>query len=298
MPGINYGPIIDDLQCGKGACQCRRGSNGSRLVHCPAHHDDRPSLSVKEDGDKVLFHCHASCSQDAVLDALKRRGLWPPNGTNGNQRVIDQTFPYLDSNGRLIFEAVRYRTKGFSQRRPDGKGGYIYDLNGVQPILYRMPQLLAAKPHEPIFIPEGEKHADRLAALGLVATTFPMGAGKSHLVQNVSALKGRDVVVLPDNDEPGYKHGRQVAERLAPDARSTKVLDLPGLKDKGDVLDWLAAGHTVDELLELAQECQEWTPPTSEEVDDGREDGGDDDEGDKNGKQAALIVELAKDLEL
>jgi len=50
------------------------GSSGS--CHCPAHQDSSPSLSVTWRDDRLLVHCHAGCSQAAVLAALRRAGLW------------------------------------------------------------------------------------------------------------------------------------------------------------------------------------------------------------------------------
>jgi hypothetical protein len=112
-----------------------------------------------------------------------------------------------------------------------------------------------------VFVCEGEKDADRLAALGLTATTNPMGAGKWR-EEYAEPLRGRRVGLLPDHDEPGRKHAEQVAASLTRHgAVEVKVLPLPGLPDKGDVSDWLAAGHTAAELLSLAASAERWEPP-------------------------------------
>ncbi|MFL6113740.1 MAG: VapE domain-containing protein, partial [Catenulispora sp.] len=116
-------------------------------------------------------------------------------------------------------------------------------------MLYRLPEILAA---DEVVVVEGEKAADRLAALGVAATCSPGGAGKWRKAY-AQALKGKDVIVLPDNDEPGRKHGRDVANSLAGIARSVRAIELPGLPDKGDVADWLEAGHTIGELISLAR---------------------------------------------
>src|SRR5262249_3313670 len=119
------------------------------------------------------------------------------------RRVVDRAYPYRDPEGRTVFEVVRFRDpKGFRQRRPIGDGRYAWDLEGIEPMLYRLPELLAADPSDVVWVCEGEKDADRLAALGLAATCNPMGAGKwrDHYAQ---ALRGRKVVVLPENDAPG-----------------------------------------------------------------------------------------------
>jgi hypothetical protein len=141
--------------------------------------------------------------------------------------------------------------KGFSQRRPDDAGGWIYKLNGVRRVPYRLLELLAADPSQLVFIVEGEKDADRLASLGFVAATNAGGAGKWR-DEFSGFLRGRNVVIIPDNDESGREHAAKVARSLQGVAASVRVLELPNLPPKGDVSDWLDAGGVVEELLVLA----------------------------------------------
>jgi putative DNA primase/helicase len=58
-------------------------------------------------------------------------------------------------------------------------------------------------------------------------------------------------VILPDNDEPGLKHAHDVESKLSGIAKRIRILELPGLPEKGDVSDWVAAGGTREKLLEL-----------------------------------------------
>jgi len=94
---------------------------------------------------------------------------------------------------------------------------------------------------------EGERDADNLARLGVAATTNPGGAGKWR-PEYSEPLRDRDVVILPDNDEPGRKHAQQVEQRLKGIAASVRSVRIPGLPEKGDVSDYLAEGGTVEEL--------------------------------------------------
>jgi predicted P-loop ATPase len=92
-----------------------------------------------------------------------------------------------------------------------------------------------------------------------------MGASKSNekckwTAKHAAFLKGADVVIIPDNDEPGRRHAQGVAQSLAGLARRVRVLELPGLAEKGDVSDWLAAGGTSDELWALAEKTPTWRP--------------------------------------
>ena len=143
--------------------------------------------------------------------------------------------------------------KDFRQRKPDGNGGWEWRVGNVRRVLYRLTELLAAPADALVFLPEGERDVNSIANLGLVATTNVGGAGKWRSDYN-EALRGRHVVVLPNADPPGRKHGAEVAAALEGVAASVVVLELPDLPDKGDVSNWLRAGGTVAQLLALVEE--------------------------------------------
>jgi putative DNA primase/helicase len=174
---------------------------------------------------------------------------------------IKEAYDYRSAEGNSVFQVVRFDPKDFRQRRPNGRGGFTWSLNGVERVLYRLPELLNADPSETVFVPEGEKDADRLAGLGLVTTTNPGGARKWR-DEYTAALKGRRVAILQDNDEEGRKHVEKIARALYGRAASVKVVVLPGLPEKGDVSDWLDAGNAVEELLRVVDETPQWEPPS------------------------------------
>jgi hypothetical protein len=165
---------------------------------------------------------------------------------------IECAYDYVDESGALLFQSVRLKDpKDFKQRRPVPWGdGWCWNLQGVRRVLYRLPQLRAAPAWRRVFVVEGEKDADNLATLGLVATTSPLGAGRWR-PEYSEFLRGRTVVILPDNDGPGRKHAEDVSASLAGKAAAVRVVELPGLPPKGDVSDWLAAGGTKKRLLGL-----------------------------------------------
>ena len=160
-------------------------------------------------------------------------------------------YQYRDAHGRLVYMLARFQPKDFKWLRPDLKP---CKASRRRPLLYRLPELLAAKPTRIVFICEGEKDVDRLRSLGLVAVCNDDGGGKGKWqLAHSRHLRGRHVVILPDNDRTGEEHAAGVARRLVTFAASVRVLRLPGLPRRGDVSDWLDAGGIQQELLRLAK---------------------------------------------
>src|SRR5262249_29923951 len=137
-----------------------------------------------------------------------------------------------------------------------GEGWYPGKPPGPK-IPYRLPELLTSDTQ--VVIVEGEKHADKLAASGVITTTASEGAGKwtEDLAQH---FKGRDVIILPDNDEPGRNHATSVATNLHGVAARIRIVELPGLPRKGDISDWLDAGNTIEQLNKLIAAAPDWRP--------------------------------------
>jgi hypothetical protein len=129
--------------------------------------------------------------------------------------------------------------------------------------LERRRHCLAADPAEPVFLVEGEKDADRLRSLGLIATTTAQGA-KAWSMSDHAPLAGRHVVLVPDNDRPGQDYAAQAARDLAGKAASVRLLALPDVPAKDDASDWLDAGGTVDELKRLVDEARPYEQPKAE----------------------------------
>ena len=215
---------------------------------CPFHNDQhRPNLRVNENG----FVCLA-CGVKGNARALATKLGLEAAATSLVDRIIAE-YDYHDAQGRLLFQVVRLLPKDFRQRRSDGAGGWLWNLKGITPVLYRLPELLATPLSDTVFLVEGEKDVDRLRAEGLVATCNPMGAGKWRHSYS-EALRSRPVAIITDNDEPGRQHTSQVMRALHGIATSVARLDLPGLPEKGDVSDWLDGGGTIEELTRLSLE--------------------------------------------
>lgn len=231
------------------------------IAACPGHDDKTPSLSISraEDG-RWLLKCHANCDFNHIVQAanLTPADLSPAsNGAAAPAASREIVYRYEDENGKLAFEVVRRDTregKKILQRRPDPEkpGAYIWNLKYVRRVLYRLPQLLAAAPDQIVYIVEGEKCADALASCGLTATTNSGGAEKWLATYNEHVAERR-IVILPDNDLPGFRHARQVAAGVGPLASAWAYLQLPGLSEGDDVADWLQS-HNAAELQRLAEQ--------------------------------------------
>lgn len=209
-----------------------------------------------------MLHCHAGCPLEAILGALdlKKADLFPPSNRNGKPEVV-ATYDYCDEQGAVLFQVCRTLPKGFFQRRPDGRGGWINNLRNTRKVPFHLPEFLAADPSQAVFVVEGEKDALAVEALGLVATCSPGGVAKWKMEYS-SLLRDRIVILLPDNDPPGEKHMEEVLESVRHHAAEVKVLRLPDLPPKGDVSDWIASGGDRARLLQLVQETSPEPEPT------------------------------------
>ncbi|MES2460015.1 MAG: DUF3987 domain-containing protein [Armatimonadota bacterium] len=245
-------------------------------ARCPAHDDKQASLSIgigKE--DRTVLKCFANCATESIVAAmgLTMKDLFPDDGSQRYQDLggvtqagrgglgrLVKTYPYTQADGSLVFEVLRYEPKTFRQRRPDGRGGYIHNLQGVQRVLYHLPDVLKAVGEgQRVYLSEGEKDVDNLRKIGLCATTNAQGAGK-WTSDYTDSLRGAHVVLLPHNDKPGQEHAELIAAALSGSAASVRIVSLPSLPPKGDVSDWLTGGGTAAVLEKMADDAAEWKP--------------------------------------
>src|SRR5262245_43562515 len=259
-------------------------------IHCPypGHTDANPSW--RWDHDRGMAHC--TCCHTNILGVVERvRGCdwreardycrevlgtaaFKPNGSAGPElrvvrdekpkapppweRPVAAAFDYADEHGEVLYQSVKFSDgldPRFMQRHPDGHGGWKWGIEGIRRILYRLPELMTAVTDgQKVYLVEGEKDGERLRDLGLAGTTNPMGAGKWR-PEYSEMLRGVDVVIIGDNDEPGRAHVAKVAAALNGIAKHIRTFDLawswPGCEDGGDISDWVAAGGTAEQLAKL-----------------------------------------------
>lgn len=242
------------------------GSRGrGNAWQCPAHEDRAPSLSVghRKDGKGVLLNCHAGCAPEDVVTALglTMQDLFDEPREKRERPQVVAEYPYVDEQGTLLLTVKRLEPgydgerKTFRQYAADGKP----KVAGIRRVLYRLPEVInEARSGGTVFIVEGEKDADNLAAIGACATTSIGGAGKWQDGYTAALRGANEVIVITDRDAPGLRHARQVAASIH--AAGIPVRILEPAKGK-DISDHLSAGLGFDDLRPPAAEEE---PPPAE----------------------------------
>lgn len=219
------------------------------IARCPAHDDHNPSLSISLSGDssKLLIKCFAGCADKDILDAvgLKMSDLFinktdkPPDAKRKTQ------YSYYDVDGKLLYTKFRVDrgdgTKYFYFLQPDGTKG----VKGVKRVPYNLSAVLQA---DKVYFVEGEKCAEAVIKQGCVATTLDSGSNSRWLPEYAKYFEGKQVTIIPDNDKPGIKYAQEIAKNIP----HAVIKQLPGLAEKEDIFDWLAAGHTMTEVDALS----------------------------------------------
>jgi len=259
----------------------RIGSRREVSLKCPFHDDGTASMAVNL--ERGTWFCHACNEGGGLLDFERRLtgkpdaecwaainatiGRDAPKASKSKRGPILATYDYTDAAGKLVYQSLRYAEpkKEFLQRRPDGKGDHIWNMDGVTRVPFNLPKLITANV---ALIAEGEKDALNLqkASAGFpdngekwsyAATCNVSGAGK-WLDSYSPHLAGQRVFVFQDNDDAGRKHGQQVCASVSKYAQTVQLVELPGLPEHGDVSDYLQ-GHSPSELFTLMQSAPLWT---------------------------------------
>jgi AAA domain len=264
-------------------------------VGCPLHDSKTGTpLTVFLDGNSG-FSCNgcnrkgnlfqfesmfSGCTvQEAEGKVAEITGAKPQND-NGWQWIA--SYDYRDAQGKTLFQKRRYKTpdgRSFPQYRPNGKGGWD---RGIDPpgartkrVLYHLPDLITANV---VCLCEGEKDCETIDSLRLyadnsdlrVATTtnfdgaWQPGQASKWLAEYNPYVTGKFVLIFQDNDAAGEAWAQHIAAAIYPFAERVKIIKLPALPLKGDVTDWIEAGHTAAELMEQLKSTREWHPAKDE----------------------------------
>lgn len=208
---------------------------------CNSHKDDKASLTITEENNKILMYCHAGCDTKDILKAagLTEKDLFN-NPINTKPKIVKEYY-YTDENNKPLYKVVRYEPKSFVQAKYDN-GNWIFKMTGVRYVLYNLHNVIESKE---VYFVEGEKDADNLNKIGLVATTTAGGASgfKKRAKEYCEFLKEKTVFIIPDNDKPGQQYAEDIQKALFNIAKEVKILKLadaiPDLKEKSDISDVL-----------------------------------------------------------
>ena len=273
----------------------RPAANGHWLASCPVldhgqgNGDKNPSLSIVDEDGKLLMKCHGGCSQHDVWSAVRDLGLLPQASEwveplvirpiNGHhpapvqiprtpvqfppppvQLHLTQEWEYADEHGSVLFVKKRFKTsdakgKTYKLLRVMEDKTRQASMVGARVIPYRLKDVLeASRKTKPLFLCEGEKAADALASIGVFTSTSHTGAG-SWPAANSHWFADLNIVLVPDNDAPGYRYASLVAAALLPIAKSVRLLALP-VKHTEDAFEWVAAGGDKASLMTLCKGLQ------------------------------------------
>jgi hypothetical protein len=193
-----------------------------------------------------------------VIAALKQRGLWQSNSDEWTEwSAWDRgairypaawgnvvcPYDYHDQDGTYFYTVFRFDPKGFRPGFFDNSGKWRWRKHPRQ-MLYRLREVLEAPI---VFLCEGEKDCETMRSWGFVATTNAGGAKAKWLQPYSAALRGREVILLPHNDQAGWDRAKTVYLELDGVAACIRVFDLP--REFNDISDWFAAGHSEVEFL-------------------------------------------------
>lgn len=215
-------------------------------------------LYIKQDGERLLIHCHKCNAKGAELfKEFRRLGAKHEEPEQINYQtakpIEDYYHIYRLPNGEEQFRKRRRKWadghKQFTFEHTDADGKKQYKMPADAVILYNLDKLAEAAPETPLYVVEGEKCADSMLQHGLLATTSRTGAQKEikFTPADKAALeKFKLKIIIPDNDEKGAAYAAAFKEYAC------KILALPDIWEKcpkkGDIADYFAAGGKVEAI--------------------------------------------------
>jgi hypothetical protein len=243
-----------------------RGTEHQRKGLCPAHADDKPSLTIRNDlvSGLVGVTCFAGCDFGQISSALGLRAVDFRSSSNGNGRRTAspatngskrptklgkelERYCYTDEAGNPLYYNVRYEPKDFRMAGPDGAVKQL--SSGIARVPYNLPKLLdAIRRGQTVYWVEGEKDVKSLEAVGVVATTAAGGVNAPILPGWARYFVGADLVVIADRDDAGRTYAKSIGKLMINTAESVRIAESATPQAKSDVTDHLAAGYKLEQL--------------------------------------------------
>lgn len=175
-------------------------------------------------------------------------------------------YEYTDEKGNPLYRQIRYykeeKKNFYGEKFVDGK--WEKGLGDVERVLFNLPKVKdAISKAEKIYFVEGEKDVLTLQKKGKVATTIAGGANQKWQQSFTDFLKGADIVIIADNDKAGQEFATKVADSLAGNVNTVKLLDLTkkwtDLKEKGDITDVFEMVNNDEDVLAKLTELEKET---------------------------------------
>jgi len=281
------GRTAQELKCDENALADvlrEAGANiRGRTVRCPFCDDKKPSASIYSNDTGFGYKCHKCGFGGSILDVIaKLDGIEVAEvfkRLKGDTRTRQQPptiYPDIEAlklamphpvediyqytcpkTGKIEMVVLRLKTpdgKTFRQARPEGSGFVQQGPSKPWPIYNRVRIITA----DTVVVVEGEKDVHALHNFSVIATTSPAGAGKAEHA-DWTPLAGKNVILWPDNDEPGRAHMQQVEtilQSLEPSPRIALLepdsLDLTEKEDSADFIAQLETLHSDKAQIQTA----------------------------------------------
>ncbi len=251
--------------------------------------DRNPSLSISENKDGIALYCHAGCGIEDIVNALniKKTDLFynekfrGSTGTPKSKKLSqkkDDNFEYKNHYDYFNLDYdIQFRMVKFVDPKTESKkfipyheknNNWVKGMGDQEKILYNLPAVIESiDKGQTIFLVEGEKDVNTLNKMGYTATCNPFGAGKWNKNYTESLTGAKEVIVIPDNDEPGFKHLTKVGQALYGKVDKLKMLKLPALKEGEDFTDWVNEHNGNKERLERLLQRKTYNLDENGEID-------------------------------
>jgi hypothetical protein len=228
---------------------------------CPFHDDHIESMTVDEKNGKGVWYCHRCKEGGNIITYYAKKynlsngkAVKELSGIFGLEHaekkpIVEDEYSYHDEQGKQLYKILRYRPKTFKADRK---------MDGARQVLYRLPAIIKA---DDVYVVEGEKDADNLHKLGLVATTSPFGVS-NWKPEFSSMLRDKKVRICLDIGTEKEAE-RRAASILKAGAREVRIIGLPGLeKEDEDISDWIEKhdAQTEEDLRSQLEKIVDETP--------------------------------------
>jgi len=253
---IAFSTLVDHLRA--------RRSGSEYIARCPAHNDTKPSLTLSQNGDRILMHCFAGCEFNSIVGALgyQQSDFYEDRKRSKSEKNDwGEIVELYDYDHSIVHARTSKKKFPWGRRTPTG---IKWGLNGTRPGLYHADQLKQLEPGATVVWVEGEKDVHNVESkLDLIATTA--GGSGDWSSEFAGHLRDFDLLICRDNDVPGHSHAEEVAHDCYGKAKSVRVLpDFYPDEAGSDVTNWIERGGTQKDFLDIALNTPEWVPATLE----------------------------------